>query len=1095
MHAYRRWLVLPLLLFALAAAAQAPSTPTQELPSEEQLRERIAAVEEAGGIDDAQRKLLLEQYQLALERLAAAENYAAATRELEQLVKTAPEQVRRLQAQAEQVQASPPAVGDADLDRIQQLLAQEKATLAGLQSQLTELENQLRQAQARPARAREELAAAKLRRQELQRELQGPLPQEQNERLAQARQAAQQAQRLALGNQIRMLEQELLSNDAKLSVLTAQRDLARLRVEAQAEQVRALDELANQRSLSEAAQSAQQAAEAAIGAQPLVREVAAVNSELSEQLATLISQLEATAADQRRLQRQLDQLQARYQTTEQQLEIAGLSQALGDVLRRERHSLPSVSQVARRLDARQQRIAELRLRQFQLDQERQSRESIERQAARLLAERMSDIDPEQAPQIAARLRELLTDRADLHQKLSINYNRYADQLLEINRIEQQLAAQTLTYQDLLDESLFWIASGHPVGLQWLVGIWQSLGWLLDGGHWAATLRELGTQLAEQPLPVIVTALLVLLLITARPRLRRQLTATAAPVGTEQDHIGLTVLALWYTLLLALPWPLLVGALGALLGSGGDSTSFAYAVGAGLDSTAQAALIIEAFRQLCRDRGVAEVHFRWRQVSRRSLRRHLTWLLLVALPVGFLISLTETQPDELHRDSLGRLAFAAGSAALATFAWQILRPRFLLVRGLDRERRRGWWRIRRLLRLVTTTVPLALMLLALYGYYYTALQLESRLITTGWLLIGLLIVGNLALRWIRLAQQRWTSATPKPESPRGIGGRTELDLATADEQTRTLLTVAITTVAAVGLWFIWSDLLPAFNILEGVTLWEAAGGEGAPLVRVTVGDLALAIMMVILTLVAAKNLPGVLEIAILHRLAIDPGNRYAVTSIIRYLIISVGLLIAIGLLGVRWNQAQWLVAALGVGLGFGLQEIFANFVSGLILLFERPIRVGDAVTVGDLSGRVARIRIRATTITDWDRRELIIPNKAFITGQLVNWTLSDQVTRVIVKLRVPFNAEPDEVRQLMLDCALENRRVLRDPEPYAFINGLDDSALELQLNVFVKELGDRLATRHELYTEILRRLGELGIIIPYPQRDVHIRDFPGSPNPG
>src|SRR5690606_41141374 len=109
------------------------------------------------------------------------------------------------------------------------------------------------------------------------------------------------AQRLALGNQIRMLEQELLSNDAKLSVLTAQRDLARLRVEAQAEQVRALDELANRRSLSEAAQSAQQAAEAAIGAQPLVREVAAVNSELSEQLATLISQLEATAADQRRL--------------------------------------------------------------------------------------------------------------------------------------------------------------------------------------------------------------------------------------------------------------------------------------------------------------------------------------------------------------------------------------------------------------------------------------------------------------------------------------------------------------------------------------------------------------------------------------------------------------------------------------------------------------------------------------------------------------------------------------------------------------------------------------------------------------------------
>jgi len=139
---------------------------------------------------------------------------------------------------------------------------------------------------------------------------------------------------------------------------------------------------------------------------------------------------------------------------------------------------------------------------------------------------------------------------------------------------------------------------------------------------------------------------------------------------------------------------------------------------------------------------------------------------------------------------------------------------------------------------------------------------------------------------------------------------------------------------------------------------------------------------------AKNIPGLLEIVVLQKLPIDTGGRFAVTAIARYLITVVGVVVAFGAIGVGWSKVQWLVAAISVGLGFGLQEIFANFVSGLMLLFERPIRIGDVVTVGGITGTVTRIRIRATTITDWDRKELVIPNKEFITGQVVNWTLSD-----------------------------------------------------------------------------------------------------------
>ena len=138
--------------------------------------------------------------------------------------------------------------------------------------------------------------------------------------------------------------------------------------------------------------------------------------------------------------------------------------------------------------------------------------------------------------------------------------------------------------------------------------------------------------------------------------------------------------------------------------------------------------------------------------------------------------------------------------------------------------------------------------------------------------------------------------------------------------------------------------------------------------------------------------------------------------------------AFSTLGLQWSNIQWLVAALSVGLGFGLQEIVANFISGIILLFERPIRVGDVVTVGDVSGTVTRIRIRATTIRDFEQKELLIPNKELITGRLLNWTLSDAVTRVFLTVGVTYGSDVEKAMALILEAAVENPLVLQDPEP-------------------------------------------------------------------
>jgi potassium efflux system protein len=259
-----------------------------------------------------------------------------------------------------------------------------------------------------------------------------------------------------------------------------------------------------------------------------------------------------------------------------------------------------------------------------------------------------------------------------------------------------------------------------------------------------------------------------------------------------------------------------------------------------------------------------------------------------------------------------------------------------------------------------------------------------------------------------------------------------------------------------------------------------------IVPVTLADIILAMLVAAGTAIASKNLPGLMEIAILQRLTLQPGSRYAINTLTRYIVVTVGLVSVLNIIGWNWSQIQWLVAALSVGLGFGLQEIVANFVSGLIILFERPVRVGDTVTVGTLSGTVSRVQIRATTITDWDRKEIIVPNKAFITEQVVNWTLADPITRVVVPVGISYGSDIELAQKVMEDVLRSLPLVLDEPEPQVFFLGFGDSSLEFSLRAFSRQLSDRLPLMNEIHRDVLKALREHGIEIPFPQRDLHIR---------
>ncbi|MCA8960263.1 MAG: mechanosensitive ion channel, partial [Planctomycetes bacterium] len=380
-----------------------------------------------------------------------------------------------------------------------------------------------------------------------------------------------------------------------------------------------------------------------------------------------------------------------------------------------------------------------------------------------------------------------------------------------------------------------------------------------------------------------------------------------------------------------------------------------------------------------------------------------------------------------------------------------------------------------------------------GYSYTALRLSGGFWRTVELSLVLVMAHGLVLRWLFVVRRRVAldqarkrveqqSQSGKKEGEIDEGAPlTESDtvrLAKLDQQTRGLLRTIIGFVFLLGVWWIWKDLLPALQALDDKKIW------GDP--PISVANVITAVFVATMTLLAARNLPGTIQIAILDRLPMAPSSRYAVTTVCTYAIVGIGIGLALSKVGLGWDRVQWLVAAMGVGLGFGLQEIFANFVSGLILLFEQPIRIGDVVTVGSIEGKVTRIRMRATTITDYDRRELVVPNKDFITGQLINWTLSDQVTRVVFNIGVAYGSDTQQARDILMEIAEATPTVADDPPPHTLFRRFGDSTLDLELRVYIPTREVWISTVNAINAAIDARFKEAGIEIAFPQRDIHIR---------
>jgi len=260
--------------------------------------------------------------------------------------------------------------------------------------------------------------------------------------------------------------------------------------------------------------------------------------------------------------------------------------------------------------------------------------------------------------------------------------------------------------------------------------------------------------------------------------------------------------------------------------------------------------------------------------------------------------------------------------------------------------------------------------------------------------------------------------------------------------------------------------------------------GKPL---TFNHLIKLVVILVLVLVLERYLRRLLRRRVLARTRLEPDLQYAVSRFAGYCFIAIGFFFAFKAINLDLSAFAVLIGALGIGIGFGLQNIVSNFISGLIILAERPIAIGHRIEVGGVAGQVTRINLRSTTVVTNDNITIIVPNTDFITHAVTNWSHGDPKVRVRLSLGVAYGSDVEKLRRVLLEVAAENPSVLRDPEPSVRFIGFGDSSLDFELAVWTIAMAHRPTRfRSDLFFAIEHKLRENGIEIPFPQRDLHLR---------
>jgi len=1108
-----------------------------------------AAIQHLGTRTDLEPELqtsLSTTYKEGLSRVKEMEGLTLQKKTHESAIASAPEQLEALKKEINKGGKELTKVNSQlNTDELKPLLTQAEADEGTAQKALEKLREETKRRKSRTGEIPKLIAQAKEKLAEIQTALEAKPSPEEPVDITKANRLLLLARKSYREVELATLQAELKNYQETAELQSLQTDFQTSKATVLSKQVAQLREAIATASKREAEIAAAKAAEEEKRLQeafwqsfPDLSYIAETNTQLAEELKKLNKRIAGINTELTEHERNLTKLSADFQAVRDRVEAfemahVQIDQNIGNLLRKHRSQL-NENLIVREARIRLGEITDNSIRELEHNEKRQALADLPSIIESLIQKfKEADLLPDSytTQKVEKRIQELLKTQREHHNSLTLEYKNLGDLLTRLNGIDIQIQQQSQQFSQYIEERVLWVRSSGILSPDFMISNEvEPLADFLSFRSLSGILDLQRKDLTSNPLSLLGFLIGFIPLIAFRPRLKRA-RKVWADKGNERENTSLlpTLICIACNAILCAPVPyvLLFEAqylkgyfLASFLPYGTPWYHFTEGLVTALTYVAAIWFIGRFLKLLTRPDGVGITHLAWAEKGCTLFLNQLRWFLPLTLVLVFMIGYIQNSSPQYQQ---ARLSFMVLMVATMVWNFKLLHPQNGLWPTANRKGASFWSHT---LFLVSLIVPAALVICSFLGYHFTAWELAWRFFESIGLFIAILLVRAIGLRWFYLerkrvaleklklrqanAQSSMDSGTPTSIDPTLTG----INITEIKEQTQSLTHTMVLVCSILGLWGIWSEITPALKILDRDALWyvevpaeqkeeslippamslESPESEEDPvsippamvLQPITLADLLYAAGVLVVTFILFRNLPSFLELMILKHMKLETGGAYATTTLVQYVVIGIGSVISLSSIGLSWEKVQWLAAAVTLGIGFGLQEIFANFVAGIILLFERPVRVGDWITVDGTTGNVLRIRIRATTIINRERQELIIPNKDLITGRLTNWTLSDTTNRIVVTVGVAYGTNIQKTQEILLDILNLHPTILTDPEPRVTFDLFGDSSLNFTLRAYLSDMDDRLEAIHTLHEQINNRFQEAGIEISFPQRDLHIR---------
>ena len=1079
-------------VFTLALSQPVWAENNADLPTEKILKSELAEAEKLP--DGEEKTSKVATIQASLDFLQQIQTQQKSNNELQETLIDADSEIQK---------------NNSDLQNLKKQLSTPNNTdyasqsLATLQAQLEKLTNQQQDAQSALSAVNTQLAGQSAVSERAQTALTDNVKrtQELNQKLADPTTSSLLKQQIQLELQLIELKnaynQILLKNSDQFTVLYQSRyDLLNTRVQALQKQIAAIQDVINQKNLAKTQNQVEQAQQQSqnVEQNPLIQKELNLNAQLSQYLLEQTEKTNTLTQDELRMRNVLDNLTQTQRTIDEQISALQGTLVLSRIIQQQKQKLPTNLNI----QGLSKQIADLRVQIFDITQKRNELYDIDAYISKIEQDENKSFTPAEKTQLT----NLLTERRKVGSDLIKSLNNQLNLAISLELTQQQITQISDQIQSKLDQQSFWVKSNNPINLDWFKKLPMSLKAQFDGIG-----KKIGFPTNFDNLPYLLTYVFILFVIGGlifkfKESIKQRLAVINGEINTlRSDSQWHTPLALFYTALLSLSGTLWFLATCQLLGFffvKNPQEFWEWSL-----SMAGYWWFFSFILAILRPNGILVCHFGFTKESAASLQ-DVTKRIIVSVVLLLNTSIFSNVMDTgLANDVLGEI----NTIVALLFCIVIIAPRFVrteksLSSNTTDQRDRTLLKI---MRILLQLVPVILIVLIALGYYYTALNLITHIINTYiawvvWSLVRHTIYRGVTVASRRLAYRRLQEKRQqKQQDSSDASASDDVVVITEQEEGLALNEVRsqllrfadlfIWTALFAIFYYVWSDLVTVVSYLRDITLWQQTSTTEAGVVTETISlfNLIVALIIVVITYILVRNIQGILEILLFSRVKLSQGTPYTITTLLTYILVAVGGAWAFSTLGMSWSKLQWLFAALSVGLGFGMQEIFANFVSGIILLFERPIRVGDTVTINDVTGTVAKIRIRAITMIDPDRKEVIVPNKSFVTGQVTNWALSNTVTRLVVSVGVAYGSDLELVKRLLLQAANEQPNILKEPEPRALFLTFGASTLDHELRVYVGQVSERNDTLDALNRRVNELFAENNIDIAFNQLDIFIKN--------